>query len=48
MCIRDRRAVPDSECTLEMINGLSPIVLNPTEGNRYSYMVLPVRLKAGE
>ena len=43
-----RRAVPDSECTLEMINGLSPIVLNPTEGNRYSYMVLPVRLKAGE
>lgn len=42
------RAVPDSECTLEMINGLSPIVLNPTEGNWYSYMVLPVRLKAGE
>ena len=42
------RAVPDSECTLEMINGLSPIVLNPTEGNRYSYIVLPVRLKAGE
>lgn len=42
------RAVPNSECTLEMINGLSPIVLNPTEGNRYSYMVLPVRLKAGE
>lgn len=42
------RAVPDSECTFEMINGLSPIVLNPTEGNRYSYMVLPVRLKAGE
>ena len=42
------RAVPDSECTLEMINVLSHIVLNPTEGNRYSYMVLPVRLKAGE
>ncbi len=42
------RAVPDSECTLEMINGLSPIVLNQTERNRYSYMVLPVRLKAGE
>ena len=42
------RAVPDRECTLEMSNGLSPIVLNPTEGNRYSYMVLPVRLKAGE
>lgn len=42
------RAVPDSECTLEMVNGLSPIVLNPCTGNRYSYMVLPVRLKTGE
>ena len=43
------RAVPDSECTLEFINGLSPIVLNPTDGSKkYSYMVLPVRLKAGE
>ena len=43
------RAVPDSECTLEMINGLSPIVMNPCDGSeRYSYMVLPVRLKAGE
>ena len=36
------------EVVLELTNGLSPIVLNPTEGNRYSYMVLPVRLKAGE
>ena len=43
------RAVPDSECTLEMINGLSPIVMNPCDGSeKYSYMVLPVRLKAGE
>ena len=43
------RAVPDSECTLEMINGLSPIVLNPCDGSgKFSYMVLPVRLKAGE
>lgn len=43
------KAVPDEECTLELINGLSPIVLNPTDGSRrYSYMVLPVRLKAGE
>ena len=43
------RAVPDAECSLELINGLSPIVLNPCDGSRrYSYMVLPVRLKAGE
>lgn len=43
------RAVPDSEVSLELVNGLSPIVLNPCDGSRrYSYMVLPVRLKAGE
>ena len=35
--------------TLELVNGLSPIVMNPCDGSgRYSYMVLPVRLKAGE
>ena len=42
------RVIPSEEVTLELQNGLSPIVLNPTEGNQYSYMVLPVRLKAGE
>jgi len=43
------RAVPDSECMLELTNGLSPIVMTPCDGSkRYSYMVLPVRLKAGE
>lgn len=43
------RAIPDAECSLEMVNGLSPIVMRPCdESDRYSYMVLPVRLKAGE
>jgi len=43
------RAVPTSEVTLELTNGLSPIVLTPCDGSgSYSYMVLPVRLKAGE
>ena len=43
------RAIPDAECSLELVNGLSPIVMNPCDGSgRYSYMVLPVRLKAGE
>ena len=43
------RAVPDGECMLELNNGLSPIVLTPCdETRRYSYMILPVRLKAGE
>lgn len=40
------RAVPTEETTLELSNGLSPIVLTPTDGSdRYAYMVLPVRLK---
>lgn len=43
------RAVPTPEVSLELINGLSPIVLNPCGGSgKFSYMVLPVRLKAGE
>lgn len=43
------RAVPTPEVSLELINGLSPIVLNPCDGSgKFSYMVLPVRLKAGE
>lgn len=40
------RAVPTDEVTLELSNGLSPIVLTPTDGgNAFAYMVLPVRLK---
>lgn len=41
------KAVPDEEVTLELSNGLSPIVLTPCDGSRrFAYMVLPVRLKA--
>ena len=41
------KAVPTDEVTLELSNGLSPIVLTPCDGSRkYAYMVLPVRLKA--
>lgn len=43
------RAIPDAECMMELVNGLSPIVMSPCdEKDRYRYMVLPVRLKAGE
>lgn len=43
------RAVPSEEVCLELSNGLSPIVLTPCdEKQAFSYMVLPVRLKAGE
>lgn len=43
------RAVPTPEVSMELINGLSPIVLNPCDGSgKFSYMVLPVRIKTGE
>ncbi len=39
------RAVPSEEVTLELTNGLSPIVMTPVdEKYDYSYMVLPVRI----
>ena len=42
------RAVPSEEVTLELTNGLSPIVLTPVdEKYDFSYMVLPVRIKNG-
>ena len=42
------KAVPSEEVTLELTNGLSPIVLTPAdEKYDYSYMVLPVRIKNG-
>ncbi len=43
------RAVPTEEVSVELNNGLSPIVLNPCDkSGKFSYMILPVRLKAGE
>lgn len=39
------RAVPSTEVTLELKNGLSPIIFTPVDDKQdYSYMVLPVRL----
>ena len=38
--------IPCEEVTLELTNGLSPIVLTPVEEKYdFSYMVLPVRIK---
>ncbi len=40
------KAVPSEEVTLELTNGLSPIVLTPVDDKfDFSYMVLPVRIK---
>ena len=41
------RSVPSEEVTLELTNGLSPIVLTPVDEKQdFAYMVLPVRLKS--
>lgn len=40
------KAIPTEEISLEMKTNLSPAVMNPCEGNKFTYMVLPVRLKA--
>ena len=42
------RVIPSEEVTMELTNGLSPIVLTPVD-NKYdfAYMVLPVRIKNG-
>ncbi len=42
------KAVPSDEVTLELTNGLSPIVLTPVDEKQdFAYMVLPVRIKNG-
>ena len=42
------RVIPSEEVTLELTNGLSPIVLTPVdEKGDFAYMVLPVRIKNG-
>ncbi len=41
------RAVPSEEVTLELTNGLSPIVLTPVDNKQdFAYMILPVRIKS--
>ena len=40
------RVIPSDEVTLELTNGLSPIVLTPVDDKEdFAYMVLPVRIK---
>ena len=42
------RACQDEEFILGLKSALSPCTMRPAEGDRYTYLVLPVRLKAGE
>ena len=39
------KAVPAENISLELKTNLSPAVINPCEGDKFTYMVLPVRLK---
>ena len=40
------RVIPSEEVTLELTNGLSPIVLTPVDDKAdFAYMILPVRIK---
>ena len=40
------RAIPSEEVTLELTNGLSPLVLTPVDEKQdFAYMILPVRIK---
>ena len=42
------RACQDDTFVLGLKSGLSPCTMRPVEGEKYIYLVLPVRLKAGE
>lgn len=42
------RACQDDTFILGLKSGLSPCTMRPVEGEKYIYLVLPVRLKAGE
>ena len=39
------KACTDETVSLGLTDGVSPAVIRPTEGDKYVYMVLPVRLK---
>jgi hypothetical protein len=41
------RACPDEKFVLGLKSSLSPCTIRTVEGNRFTYLVLPVRLKAG-
>lgn len=42
------RACSDEPIVMSLNGALNPLVLRPAEGDKFTYLVLPVRLKAGE
>ena len=42
------RAAGDDKVLVHLKGALNPIVITPLEGDKYTYLVLPVRLKAND
>lgn len=42
------RAAGDDTVKMQLKGALNPVVVSPLEGDRYTYLVLPVRLKAND
>ena len=42
------RACGDEPIVMQLKGALNPLVLQPVEGDKFTYLVLPVRLKSGE
>ena len=42
------RAAGDEQVKLQLKGALNPMIISPMEGNKYTYLVLPVRLKAND
>lgn len=42
------KAIRDEEVVLRMTNPLSPCLFYPVEGDKFLYLILPVRLRAGD
>lgn len=42
------RACPEGDVKISLKGSLNPMVITPAEGNSFTYLVLPVRLKANE
>ena len=42
------RAAGDDTVLLQLKGPLNPVVVSPLEGDKYTYLVLPVRLKAND
>ena len=40
------KAIPEDQFMLELKTSLSPAVMRPVEGDKFTYMVLPVRMRA--